>query len=67
VGTHYLIFGVIRRMLPNDFYIPFVIKLLVTAISTIPYYYIIKLTFNNLPILYGKRRPRAVSGLFNAN
>lgn len=55
VGTHYIVLAVIRRMLPDDFYIPFLIKLLVTAISTIPYYYIIKLTFNNIPILYGKK------------
>ena len=56
VGTHYVLLKVLVKVLPDGIAIPFLLKLFIVTISTIPYYFVIKYTFNKFPILYGKRK-----------
>lgn len=58
LGTHYIVLGAINKYIMGGSALPFGVKILIVCLSTIPYYYVIRYTYNKLPILYGKVKKR---------
>ena len=56
VGTHYVILRELRLLFFNNLYIPFLVKILVVLLAIVLYYFLIKITYTKIPILYGKKK-----------
>lgn len=54
LGTHYIALGVLSKYIIPEVHLSFLLKTLIVALSSIPYYYIIRYTYNKCPILYGR-------------
>lgn len=54
LGTHYIALGVLSKYIIPGIHLSFLLKSLIVALSSIPYYYIIRYTYNRWPILYGR-------------
>lgn len=56
LGTHYIALGMLSKYVIPGVHLPFLLKALIVLLSSIPYYYIIKYTYDRIPVLYGKKR-----------
>lgn len=54
LGTHYILLGVLSKYIIPDVQIDFLLKMLIVALLSVPYYFLIKYTYNKFPVLYGK-------------
>lgn len=56
LGTHYIALGVLNKYILGGISLTFGLKILIVCLSSIPYYYLIRYTYDKFPILYGKMK-----------
>ena len=62
LGTHYIALGVLNKYILGGVSLSFGIKILIVGLSSIPYYYLIRYTYDKFPILYGKMKKHSNIG-----
>ena len=62
LGTHYILLGVLSKYVIPGVQINFLFKMLIVALLSIPYYFLIKYTYNKFPVLYGKKPMVNING-----